>query len=138
MMPPLRLLARYGALPFLVLLGCNTDSFLPPGPCTADCPLPPTIPPVVHFVVPVNGGRVRSSTLLIASATDDRQVTGVEFFYSWQKVHPGVIGAPPYQMILGKYVAGLPSDSGFIQLEVVAHDVEGNADTAQVLAYYVP
>jgi hypothetical protein len=121
----------------LASLACEGTTFLRPSVCDT-CPLPPTIPPVVRFVVPVDGGTVTSSTLLVASATDDRQVTGVEFFYAWQKLHPGVIGAPPYQMVLGKYYHEFPTTPGFILLEVVAHDVEGNADTAQVLAQYQP
>lgn len=131
-LPPLR------PVVVLALLACNGDPFTAPARCLSDCPLPLTKPPVVHFITPAPGELVTPNTTLYASATDDRRVTGVEFFHSWVKIHPGVIGAPPYRMILGKYPTGLPAFPGTIALEVVAYDIEGNADTEKVVVPYSP
>lgn len=143
MMPsPIRSLA-FGALLVAALPGCERPPFDPPGACDS-CPLPATRPPVVRFLSPAAGDRIDRYTLLTASATDDREVTGVEFFRGfgapdnkdWIKLHPGVIPAAPYVLDLSRYPDRLPADDTFIYLHAVANDIEGNADTATLLVYY--
>lgn len=128
---------RYAVVALVALLGCG-EPFKPPEVCVTDCPLPPTKPPKVTFLIPTAGGNVWADSTIYVSATDDRQVTGVELYYNWNKLHPGTIAAPPYRMILGKYYHNWPACPGSIFLEAVAHDIEGNADTVQIYANFVP
>ena len=131
-------------VPLLVaLLGCGAPPFKPPAFCDS-CPLPPTTPPVVRFIAPSPGDTITRSYTLIVAATDDKQVTGVEFFRSlgdptgadWIKLQPGLIAASPYTLDLSRYPDSLPTTKEFIHLLAVAHDVEGNADTADVTVYF--
>ena len=131
------------ALLFASLTGCERPPFDPPGSCDS-CPAPVTHPPVVRFVSPAPGARIDRYSQLTAVASDDRGVTGVEFFRAqgfpdnsdWIKLHPGVIPAPPYVLDLSRYQDRLPADDTFVYLHVVAHDIEGNADTATIQVFY--
>lgn len=137
MMPGPRPSILGGTFALLLAGGCAGEPFAPPAAC-GECPLPATVPPKVSFIVPSPGGTVNETTSLTAVATDDRKVAGVQFYYSWIKLHPYTIDAGPYQRVLGQYFHGFPICPADILLEVVARDVEGNADTAQVAAHFVP
>lgn len=128
----------------VVLLGCQRPPFDPPGSCDS-CPGPARRPPVVAFIGLADGDAITRHSLITVSATDDRQVTGVEFFRAlgfvdnsdWIKLHPGEIPAPPFVLDLSRYQDRLPPDDTFVYLHAVAHDIEGNADTATVHVSYV-
>lgn len=127
-----------------LLLGCDGALFSEQPYCHHDCPVPPTIPPVVAFLAPTPGARIDRHSILSVSARDDKQLVGVEFYYGygfpdnhdWVKLHPGIIAAPPYNLDLSRYQLPLPTDDTFVFLHAVAKDIEGNADTATVLAQY--
>lgn len=127
---------RLGVLA-LLLLGCG-EPFTPSETCLAGCPLPPTVPPVVKFLLPAPGDTVDEESIIAAAASDDRRVTGVQFYVSWIKLHPYLIPAGPYRIVLGAYRHGWPACPTPILLQVVALDVEGNADTAKVGVMFVP
>lgn len=140
--PHFRALGRWAPV-LVALLGCERPPFTPPGACDT-CPYPPTIPPIVNFVTPPPGGRIDRYSIITASATDNKQVTGVEFYWAlgfpdnsdWVKLHPGVIPAPPWVVDLSRFQDRLPVDDTFVYLHAVAHDIEGNADTATVNVRY--
>lgn len=138
----IRIVGRWAPL-LAALLGCERPPFSAPGACDS-CPPPPTKPPVVHFVSPLNGGQIDRSSLLTVSATDDKQVTGVEFYRAagdptnndWIKLHPGQITAAPWVLDLSRYQDSLPTSIDFIYLHAIAHDIEGNADTDVVFVKF--
>lgn len=127
------------ALLLAALLGCERPPFDPPGSCDS-CPAPVSHPPVVSILTPHAGDTITRNSTLLAAASDDRQVIGVEFYRAqgapdnsdWVKLHPGVIPAQPYYLDLSRYPDRLPPDKTFIYIHAVAYDVEGNADTATV------
>jgi hypothetical protein len=129
------------AFGFLILLGsCSQGSFSPLGRCEVDCPLPPTVPPVITWVQPTPGAVVGRTSDLVVSATDNVGVERVEFYYSVLgfKLHPGSVGAAPYRAVLGKYFDGFPDPAAPIFVYAVAWDLEGNSDTATITLNWNP
>lgn len=106
--------------------------------CIEGCPLPGTIPPVVTWVRPSPGGRVTVESELLVSATDDIQVTHVDFFYYGHRLLPATVAAPPYRIILGQYFHDWPVVGGPMTLTAIGWDVEGNADTANLVVDFSP
>lgn len=124
---------------FLSVGSCTTSPFAPYPRCEVDCPLPPTVPPIVNILNPAPDQPFKQTDFIIAAVTDDRKVDRVEIYWGWYKLHPGVIGGAPYAVEFGAYVREnmkLLDNNEPITFQVVAWDVEGNSDTAEVTARY--
>jgi hypothetical protein len=123
----------------LALGGCSGSPFAPDPHCESDCPLPPTLPPNVAILSPAPNAHLRRDDLILAVATDDRRIDRVEMYWQGYKLHPASIRVPPYVAEFGLYIGEnldvTPHDAALV-VQVVAWDIEGNSDTAEVIARY--